>query len=233
MSEALFAAVRADDAAALAAALASEADPDVARDRYGRTALHVAVKTGRPACIAALIAAAADPMRTDPRGSSPLDAALEEGDPALFAAMASAGRPIPTLPRTRRLAIAARAPSLARWLLQPGEAPSPASAAEKELVDAWDSDEASAPGVLPEHASSGLLHLIVDRHNWDSHNDLVVQVVTHPLCAPLTARLAYDRAELREYDPSAPIPEWQRPAVRWRADLHAALRARFSDVLDP
>ncbi len=233
MSEAIFAAVRADDVTALAAALASGVDPDAARDRFGRTALHVAVKTARHACIAPLLAARADPLRADPRGGSPLEAAIEEGDPALFEAMAAVALPLPTLATTRRLAIAARAPSLARWLLQPGVAPSPASAAEKELVDAWERDEVSEPRALPEPASAGLLHLFVDRHNWDSHNDLVVRVVTHPLCTPLTARLAYDRAELGDYDPAEPVPEWQRPAVQWRADLHAALLARFPDVFDP
>ncbi|MFO0686420.1 MAG: hypothetical protein U0234_30430 [Sandaracinus sp.] len=231
-SVAVLDAVRAGDLPALAAALVAGA-PDSARDRYGRTALHVAVKTARRGCIAPLVAAGADPLLADPRGSSAFDAALEEGDPTLLEAMNAAGRALPTLTPTRRLAIAAGAPGLARWVLQPGEGPPPATKEETDFVDAWELDEERARATLPEGVTASLLHLIVDRHNWDSDNNLIVRVVEHPLCTALTARLAYDRGDLGYYDPSASVPEWQRDEVRWQADLFAVLRARFPEVLDP
>ncbi|UJR81521.1 ankyrin repeat domain-containing protein [Sandaracinus amylolyticus] len=223
----LFAALRSADPDAVDAALANGGDPDGPRDRYGRTALHVAVRTGRHTCIARLIARGADPFVSDPRGESALDAALDEGDATLFDAMPSAGRSLPPLKLARRLNVAVRWPKLASWILQPGDAPlTDATSSERAIAEDWEDD------ALPEPVTASLLHALVDAHNWDSGNELVVRVVAHPLCTPLTARLAYDRAELASYDPSEPVPAWQRADVRWQADLFVVLHTRFAAAID-
>ena len=118
---ALVRAIRANDVAAVEAALRHHADPN-ARGAFGASPLTLAVETQSPATVAALLAAHAMPNTADADGMTPLDLACEHGDPAIVAALLDAPADVRVaLPDgTTPLAICARfgpADAVARMLV--------------------------------------------------------------------------------------------------------------------
>lgn len=106
---ALARAVRANDVAAVSAALAGQADPDEALD-FGATVLSWAVNTQNPELVKTLLAGGATPDTADIDGVTPLSLACELGNADIVAQLLDAGADV-TASRpdgTSTLAICAR-----------------------------------------------------------------------------------------------------------------------------
>lgn len=230
----LWAAVKAGDAAAVAAALAAGAQPDEVADANGGRFLHFARQLGRLACVETLLEAGADPNARYKSGLRPLHSAAASGHPSCAVALLAAGADPAAVDNHSHgwtaLHCAVFVNCLATVRLLLGMAPQ--AALKKDWLEQTPLQLAFAHshfdaarcllelGALPP--ASELLDLLRNQQQYTHPTSAAVQ----PLFAPLVARQSLSPSEWQQVPAPCPGLGAALPAVLRRSAEEAAQLVR-------